>query len=151
MILSMMNEEKLQDHSYRKAVLAYVKKKYHTKEDYPFKRDEVSAVLRHEDNKKWYGLLMDVEGAKLGLPMEGSVSMINVKISDQMFHDILVQQEGYFPAYHMNKRAWITILLDGTVPFEEICNMIDASYEATVSPKKKRKSNSPANLHIPRT
>lgn len=139
--MSMTNKEKLQDNSYRKAVLAYVKKKYKTEEDYPFKRDEVSAVLRHEDNKKWYGLIMNVEGSKLGLPMKGSVDMINVKTPDQMFHDMLIRQEGYFPAYHMNKNSWVTILLDGTVPFEEVCNMIDVSYEATVSKKKKPKES----------
>ena len=37
-----------------------------------------------------------------------------------------------YPGYHMNKNSWITIALDGTAPFEKVCNMIDASFEIRV-------------------
>lgn len=49
----------------------------------------------------------------------------------------------------MNKGKWITILLDGTVPFEEVCGMIDASFLATASAKKKQKSRPPKEWIIP--
>ena len=44
-----------------------------------------------------------------------------------------------YPAYHMNKKSWITILLDGTVPFENIKQQIDESYAITASAKEKKK------------
>ena len=59
-----------------------------------------------------------------------------MKIDDLMLRDILLQQEGYLPGYHMNKGSWITILLGGTVSFDEIFNMIDASFLNTASKKK---------------
>ena len=136
-------DEMPKDGSYRTALLQYVKKKYKTKPDYPWKGDPESAVLRHEDNRKWYGLLMEVDRAKLGLPGQERVWAINVKTRDQMFHDMLIRQPGYFPGYHMNKEKWITIILDGTVPFDEVCGMIDASYEATASRKKQQKLRPP--------
>ncbi|MFQ6959861.1 MULTISPECIES: MmcQ/YjbR family DNA-binding protein [Clostridia] len=43
------------------------------------------------------------------------------------------------PAYHLNKEYWNSIILDGTVPEEEIRRMISESYDLT-APKKKRKS-----------
>ena len=43
----------------------------------------------------------------------------------------LRQSAGYLPAYHMNKDSWITIVLDGTVPMKEICDLIDQSYFLT--------------------
>lgn len=44
----------------------------------------------------------------------------------------LRKEEGILPAYHMNKEHWITVLLDGTVEKEEICNLIDISFELTI-------------------
>ncbi len=44
---------------------------------------------------------------------------------------MLREQSGYLPAYHMNKERWITIRLDGSVPEEEIKNLIDMSYHLT--------------------
>lgn len=142
-------DEMPKDGSYRTALLQYVKKKYKTKPDYPWKGDPESAVLRHEDNRKWYGLLMEVDRAKLGLPGQERVWAINVKTRDQMFHDMLIRQPGYFPGYHMNKEKWITIILDGTVPFDEVCGMIDASYEATASRKKQQKLRPPKEWIVP--
>lgn len=135
--------------SLRTAVLAYVKKKYQTDPDYPWKRDRESAVLRHQDNHKWYGLIMNIERKKLGLSGEDIIEVINVKMDDPVFHSVLIRQNGYFPGYHMNKQSWITILLDGTVPFEDICGMIDASYKATASVKKKQKIRQPKEWIIP--
>ena len=133
----------------RTALLQYVQKSYKTKPDYPWKGDPESAVLRHEDNQKWYGLVMEVDRAKLGLSGKGKVCALNVKTRDQMFHDMLITQAGYFPGYHMNKEKWITILLDGTVPFGEICGMLDASYETTASGKKKQKIRPPKEWLVP--
>ncbi|MCI9221555.1 MAG: MmcQ protein, partial [Lachnospiraceae bacterium] len=41
------------------------------------------------------------------------------------------------PAYHMNKEHWITVLLDGTVEESKVCGLIDVSFAATASKKKK--------------
>ena len=41
----------------------------------------------------------------------------------------LKDNKKYFPAYHMNKKHWCTICLDGTVELKEIYKLIDISYE----------------------
>ena len=66
--------------------------------------------------------------------------MINLKIDDMVFKDALMQDRGIFPAYHMNKEHWITVLLDGTVEEAKVCGLIDLSFEATASKKKKTKT-----------
>lgn len=144
-----MNKGELQNGSFREVLLEYVEKEYETKPDYPWKKYQGNAVLRHEDNNKWYGLIMNVERRKLGISGDGVIDVLNVKCDDQMFHDMIIQQKGYIPGYHMNKQSWITIFLDGTIPFEEICGMIDASYEATASKKKKQKIRLPKEWVIP--
>ena len=53
--------------------------------------------------------------------------------------DELWDSDGIFPAYHMNKRHWITVLLDGTVPTETVKKLLDVSFDATnVKIKKKQ-------------
>ena len=134
---------------YRQNIFDYVKEKYNTTPEYLWKRYPTYAILRHEDNNKWYAAVMNVERQKLGLSGEGSIDIIDVKCDDQMFHDMLIGQDGYLPGYHMNKQSWLTILLDGTVPFEEVCGMIDASFMATAPNKKQQKIRPPKEWVIP--
>ena len=96
-----------------------------------------AAVIRHKENTKWYALIMDVKRDSLGLEGDEVVDIINVKCDKLMIGSIL-QNDGYFPAYHMNKENWITIILDGSVPIEEICGLIDISYGMAL-PKGKRR------------
>ena len=59
--------------------------------------------------------------------------MINVKCDPEMIGSLRMQK-GLLPGYHMNKEYWVTILLDGTVEADEVCELIDLSYYIT-SPK----------------
>ena len=92
---------------------------------------------------------MNVSGVKLGLGTTASIPVINLKIDDPVFRDILIDQPGIIPAYHMNKRQWITVFLDGTVSRERVYDLIDASFGATASAKKKKKDRAPKEWIIP--
>lgn len=116
-------------------VLAFVKKQYKTKPDCPWPRYPENIVLRHDDNQKWFGLIMTISGKYIGLD-NNNYDVINLKITDQILKDLLLQQDGYFPAYHMNKKNWITVILDGTLDFSEICDRIDESFNITASKKQ---------------
>jgi predicted DNA-binding protein (MmcQ/YjbR family) len=127
----------------RQTVFEWIKRKYGTDPDYPWK--DSNAVLRHRENKKWFALIMEVGRDKLGLPGEGTVDVMNVKC-DPMLIGSLRTQPGFLPAYHMNKDQWISILLDGTAPEEEIKSLITMSYELT-NPKKKAAKMKRKNLN----
>ena len=133
----------------RETVFAYIKKKYKISPEYPWANYDSNAVFRHGDNNKWFALVMGVEKNKLGFSESGYVDVINLKIDDMMFRDILVQKDGILPAYHMNKQHWITVLLDGTVDEAEVYDLIDASFVATASKKKKEKIRLPKEWLIP--
>lgn len=135
--------------SYRSELYGYVKKKYKNTPDYPWRSSPEHAVFRHADNNKWYGIILNIPKSRLGLAGEERVDVLNVKVKDSFFADVLVQQEGYFRGYHMNHRNWISILLDGTVPFEEICGLLDDSYLVTASKQKKQKARPPKEWLIP--
>ena len=82
---------------------------------------------------------MDIPREKLGLEGSEHVDIMNVKLGDPMLVDMIVRKPGYFYGYHITRSNWISILLDGTVPLEEICRWIDESYAVTASRKKKEK------------
>ena len=130
----------------KEKIFEYVKRKYGAEPDYPFisgRTPIAYPVLRHKDNRKIIALFMDVQGDKLDLEGENRVDILNVKMSDPLLADILIQQAGYFHGYHINRGSWISILLDGTVPFEDICRWIDESYVVTASKQKKQKIRPP--------
>ncbi len=131
------------------AVFAYIKKKYKTSPEYLWKRFPEYAVFRHSDNNKWFALQASVPGDKIGLGGDDLIEVVNVKVDDLFFRDMLIQQEGILPAYHMNKQHWVTVLLDGTVSEKQVLDLIDASYLATASAKKKQKIRPPKEWIIP--
>ncbi len=120
-------------------VFAYIAKEYLTDPEYPWEKYDDSAVFRHKDNLKWFALVMDVAGDKVGLNSPDVIQVINLKIDDPVLHDILVQQKGIIPAYHMNKQHWITVRLNGDVPEKDVFNLIDISYNATAHKRKKQR------------
>ncbi|MEY8338598.1 MmcQ/YjbR family DNA-binding protein [Lachnospiraceae bacterium 62-35] len=118
----------------REQIFEYVKQQYGTEPDYPWQDN--NAVLRHKENHKWYGAVLEVGRDKLGLPDDGKVDVINVKCDPALIGSLRSKQ-GFHPAYHMNKDKWISIRLDGSGEEEEIKKLIDLSFQLT-KPKKKR-------------
>lgn len=131
------------------AVFAYIKKKYKVLPEYPWKRSPDNAVFRHGENNKWFALVMEVTGDKLGMSTTDCIPVINLKADDLFYRDMLIRQDGIMPAYHMNKQKWITVFLDGSVKEEQIFDLIDASFMATASAKKKQKIRPPREWIIP--
>ena len=79
--------------SVRSDVEKYIRKKYSAAPEHPWKRYPDYAVFMHDDNKKWFSVIMDVDADKLGLPGTERIDIIDVKIDDLMLRDILLKQE----------------------------------------------------------
>lgn len=71
---------------------------------------------------------LEFEKFKLGLKEDGMVEIINVKCEPDMV-GLLTQTYGFLPGYHMNKKYWITMLLDGSVSEAKILDFLDMSYD----------------------
>ena len=114
----------------RADILAYAKENYDTDPERLWTKYPEYEVLRHRNNKKWYVILMDVPGNKVGLETDEVLDIIDIKCEPDMILT-LSTQIGFAPAYHMNKKHWLTILLNGSVNDDEIYNLLDMSYEMT--------------------
>lgn len=111
-------------------VIEYVRETYGDELEFLWKRFPQNAIFRRKDNEKWYAALLTVEWKKLNIPVDGTVEIIDLKVKPDEI-STLVDGEKYLPGYHMNKRCWVTIPLDGSVPLEEIFRRIDESYALT--------------------
>lgn len=109
----------------------YILDKYGVAPDYPWSKFDDSAVYRHADSRKWFALVMRVRRDRFGGVDDAYVDVVNLRIGDQILHDMLIHEVGIFPAYHMNKKLWISVLLDGSVEFEKVCGLVDVSFEGT--------------------
>ena len=133
----------------REDVLRYAKGKYKTEPEHLWRRFPHYAVLRHEDNRKWYGLIMDVPRENLGLHGEGRVDILNVKLADTAYADMLIHQNGYFKGYHISRGNWVSVLLDGTVPMKDIQSLLAESYTVTSKKYRKPKERPPKEWLVP--
>ncbi|MCI8594739.1 MAG: MmcQ/YjbR family DNA-binding protein [Oscillospiraceae bacterium] len=114
----------------REEIIQYAGEKFGSEPEYLWAKHPAYCILRHESNKKWYAVIMDVPGEKLGLPCHDAMTVLNVKCGSALLGSLL-ETKGYLPAYHMNKASWVTVLLDGSVPREEILNLLTVSYDLT--------------------
>ena len=115
----------------REEILAYVKRKFQTEQDYPWRQYPEYAVLRHAESGKWYGVIMNLPRATLGLAGKGDVEVVNLKCDHVL--DVLLNSEpgAVLPEYHMNKKHWLTIVLDGKFTAGELYGLIDESHGLT--------------------
>ena len=111
-----------------KRIMAQIQEKYGNQLEYLWGKSPDTAVLRHEGNKKWYAVLMKISWDKLEKGREGLVEAVNLK-HDQVVD--LLSQKGIYPAFHMNKRYWISVALDDTLSDEEVLELIEKSWNLT--------------------
>lgn len=71
---------------------------------------------------------------------DDEVGRMNLKCDPDRAVELRDQYEAILPGYHMNKRHWNTLVLDGTLSPELVEELVQESYRLVVAglPKKKR-------------
>lgn len=98
-----------------------------TYQDAPF-RDDNWQLVRVKDNKKVFLWVYERDG----------FVNINVKVSPEWRDLFRKTYKSVIPGYHQNKEHWNTVILDGSVPDDEIKRMIAESYDIIVDSATKR-------------
>ena len=119
---------------YVEELLRYVQETYGDEIEYPWK-DMDAAVIRSHLTKKWYAVFMKVHPSKIGLGGSQPIRIMDLHGTAEQVAS-LVDGKRYFPGWHMNRKYWYTICLDGSVPMDELQRRIDASF-ALSQPKKR--------------
>lgn len=98
--------------------------------DFPWQKFPTYQVLRHEESNKWFGLMMTITPDKLNLEsMNEKIEVLNVKLDPEHVEE-LIDNQKYFPAYHMSKTHWLTIRLD-SADDAIVIDLLKQSYELT--------------------
>lgn len=118
-------EENIFSAQLTKNLIAYVREKYGDELEFLWAKFPKYAVWRRRDTQKWYAVLMEISERKLNLDSDNKVEVINLRGREL---ENFLDGEKFFAGYHMNKKSWYTIRLDGSVEFNEICTRLDESY-----------------------
>ena len=103
-----------------------IKEKYEVFPEFLWKEYPDFGIFRNPNNHKWFALIMNIDKSKLNKKTTGNVDVINIKLDNEVTDYLDV--EGIYPAYHMNKKYWLTIILDDTLTDNYIMNLITKSY-----------------------
>ncbi len=112
----------------REALLNFITEKYGVLPEYPWASAPSFAVYRHENNKKWFAVVMTITKDKLGFDSTENIDIVNLKCDPLMS---VTTETGIFPAYHMSKTHWISVSLDGSVDEDKIKWLLNLSFELT--------------------
>ncbi len=118
-------------------LISHIETTYHALAEHPWEKSPENMIFRDMLSGKWFALIMPVQKEKLGLSGNDYVYVINLK-SEPDFIGLIAGTPGYFSGYHMNKQHWLTILLDGTVAFDDICDHIETSYKLITDTPSRR-------------
>ena len=131
-ILAKIQKECFEDEifkaNYTKEIVAYVKNKYGDELEFLWEKSPKNAVVRRKSSNKWYAVILTIPKRKISLESDEVIEVINLHNIPKEIEK-LIDYKRYFPAYHMNKKHWCTICLDGTIELKEIYKKIDISYE----------------------
>lgn len=118
---------------------AFVSDQYGVKADYPFEEDFETGVFRHEGNKKWFAIAMNIDYLKINSGRNGTTEIVNLKCAPEVIESIAGVEPGIYRAYHMNKTHWLTVALE-ECEIETLEWLLGISYDLTrVKIKRKQK------------
>ena len=108
--------------------IAWIKNQFGAEPDYPWPDDAPYSFVFRCPNEKWFALVMKIKYRQLGLTGDEEVWVVNMK-ADQSEIPNLIDKKSIFPAWHMNKKHWITVLLTAATDFEKLCELTQNSFE----------------------
>ncbi len=104
-----------------------IKNKYHQDPEFIWEKYKGYGIFRDLTNHKWYALIMNILKNKIATGDE-EVEILNVKLDELEIKELLTKK-GFYQAYHMNKKKWISIILDDTLKDNEIMTYITNSHD----------------------
>ena len=108
-------------------LMEYCERKFGTEPEAPWEDSPDAYTFKTAKRNKWYALFMTIPYKSLGLVAKGTLDVVNIKLPPEKVLD-LIDRVHFYPAYHMNKKHWITIVLDKEVDEPLVQQLLEASY-----------------------
>ena len=104
-----------------RSIIAYAESEWEEMPEFLWKNFPDYAVLRRKDTDKWYALVARLTADKVGGSKKDIIEVVNMRRTEGM------DGPRFLPAYHMNKKTWTTIVLDGAVGAAELQKLLSES------------------------
>ena len=113
---------------------AHINKTYGVFAERLFQKSPATAIYRHPAGRKWFAVIMELNPKIFGIQSDSPITVVNLKV-DPILGDILRNEEGFYPAYHMNKEKWITAVIDENSDEQKILGLLAMSHRLTKTKK----------------
>ena len=117
-------------------LIEYVREHFDDAPEFLWEKYPNFAIFRRKDNRKWYALIANIPKRYLKLDGDEELEILNLRVEPEEL-DELFDGEKYFRGWHMNKRSWMTLRLDDSLTFEELCARLERSYQLASSSRKR--------------
>ena len=108
-------------------VIAYIQNQFAVSPIFPWTKHKNYCTFNTQEKNKWFAVLLQISAKKLNIDSENEVTILNLKGNPDKITR-LIDYTTIFPAYHMHKKLWYTVLLNKDTNFEELQTLIQASY-----------------------
>lgn len=109
------------------ALIAYVRERYGAQPEYLWEKTPDCFIFRRSENRKWFAAVLGVKRSRLGLSGDGDEEIVDLRADPEELK-ALIDNERYFPGYHMNKKHWFTVILNGNLSEKELFFRVDESF-----------------------
>ena len=113
---------------YRERVFDFVRAELNTKLETPWDKHPEFYVMKTANRQKWYGLMMRIPYQLLDPQQSGIVDVLNLKAPPLKIVD-LIDYQTFYPAYHMNKKHWVSVVVDEKINLKQLQALIRQSYQ----------------------
>lgn len=108
-------------------LLAHAAAVYGDQPEFLWETTPQNGILRRADSGKWYAAILTIPKNKLGLDSQQVVEIVNFHATPADVEQLL-KRPGIYPGWHMNKKSWYTIILDGSIANEDLFRLMADSY-----------------------
>ena len=116
-------------------LMEYCERKFGTEPEAPWEDSPDAYTFNTAKRNTWYALFMTIPYKSLGLVAKGTLDVVNIKLPPEKVLD-LIDRVHFYPAYHMNKKHWITIVLNKEVDEPLVQQLLEESYGLVEKLKK---------------
>lgn len=108
-------------------LMRYCRKAFGTVPEAPWEDTPDAFTFKTGRRNKWYAVFMTIPYKSIGLQINGRVDIVNFKLPPEKV-TALIDKKHFYPAYHMNKKHWLTAVLSKNLDIELVKQLLAESY-----------------------
>ena len=111
-----------------------ITKKYKVEPEFLWEKFPGFGIYRNKNNQKWFAIIGNVSKNRIVGTDKLEVEVLGLNLGDNV--PSLLNKEDIYPGYHLNKKSWVSIILDDSLNDEEIMSLVDLSYQVVNNKQK---------------